>query len=373
MATTKEVRVDLAKFETIQAARFYVDDFDPRKISLVICGQLEKDCCQYLLPLIDRWTNQFPGRVLIGDFASDSSSIENLIKRRLPEAKPKLCWSGKLFYGKEKWTVMEIFNPINPDRLPISEEVHILCALSEEQLKCVPLNSVRPPTCIVQDTLLEFDKLLVISPSSDSSDCRLFIMTLGRSKRDDGQEYSLHPIQSPSLFSQMYRSVMEQPRRGQAVLDKPFMLRAQAVGTELILKSMDEQSLATVRTKKQLNVMKTVAAMEARVLPFFENLKLREKESDGSKKEKTTNFESGLANKRIKKLGSFYNQSAVNEIMKQLSSESGSVEESVYSGKRFRRLLGTSYNSHKWAFPSQITRDQLVAGPLLSEVLGELL
>lgn len=370
----KEIKLHLSRFDSIQAARLHVEEIDQNKTFLVLSGlnEIQDD---FWVALIERWTHQFPGRIFVEcDFREEKNRIGNIIRQRLPAAKPKLCWAGKLFYGEERWTDIEILNPINPDRLPISEELHIICPLSDAQLKNIPLSSVRPPCCIVQDTFVEFDRMLVISPAVDRSDCRLFLMALGRSKREiDGQEYVLHPIQSPLLFSQMYMSAMEKPKRGQ-VLDKPFMLRTQAVGTELLLKSVDQQSLGIIQTRKQLDVMKAVAAMEEKFVPFFQNLKgVKSKETEMQDSVTKTNFESVVANKRINKLKGNWTQSDVNAILKQLSEESGSVGESIYSGKRMRRLLGTSYNSHKWPLPSVISRDQLVAGPLFSEVIGELL
>jgi hypothetical protein len=374
MATLKEVKVDISAFDSIQAARLFVEELDHRKVYLNISGIASGDE-NFCLALIDRWTRQLPGRVFLSHQFRDSAdtSAGKLLKERLPEGRPQICWSGKLIYAKDRWTGLEILSPSNPDRLPVSDELHILCALNDDQLKSLQLSSVRPPRCVIEDALLNFDNYLVISPGADRSDCRLFFMTLkGNQKTHSGEEYTLHPVSSPSFFAQMYRSVIERPKRGQ-LLEKPFMLRTQAVGTELLLKSMDEQALATVRTRKQLNVMKAVSAFEDKVLPFFATLKTGVKDTsiqDG----KNLNFENILANKRINKLAvGRCDQSAVNHILKQLREETGSVEDAVYSGKRFRRLLGTSFSSHKWPFPPLLGRDQLVAGAQLSEVLGELL
>ena len=81
------------------------------------------------------------------------------------------------------------------------------------------------------------------------------------------------------------------------------------------------------------------------------------------------NFENTLINKKINRLKR-YTQSDINGLLKQ-QSEQSSVEEMLYSGKRFRRLVGTTYNSHK--FPKRLGINlQTSEGLLASEYIGEL-
>ena len=347
MTDIKEVVVDFkrAEFPTIQDVRKYVETKVDSSKSCLVLSNLTDD--EFLLPLIDMWLSQFPGRLFR---SSTAGNLPQVLLDRVPEKEPKTCWSGNLFYSNEKWTKGKIMNPVKPDRVPLSENLFILGSLSDEQKMHVPVSSGRTITCVVADTFLDFDNSLVIAPSEQ--DTRLYFMTAVK-RNEDSVTYQLCSIQSPSVFASVYKAALAEP----APLQHAHYLRAIGMG---------HGAPSAVLVKKQLNVMTTVARMQETIFPFFAGRK-------PSKRKSTTddaNFENSVVNKRVNKLGKTYCQKDIDNIFRQLSQETGTLEDVVYAGKRYRRLLGTSFNSHKWPLPP--IHVQSVDAPLLSEVVGEL-
>ena len=116
MASIKETRVHLSAFNTVQDCRKFVDQIDPTRSSITVCD-FETVTDKYYIPLIDRWLKAYPGRVFIDNAnmkgIADPSSVPAILTARLPPVRPKLCWSGTLFYTSTKWTTLEISNPLS--------------------------------------------------------------------------------------------------------------------------------------------------------------------------------------------------------------------------------------------------------------------
>lgn len=362
----KELTIDLSTFPSVAACRDYVATVDLSRHFLSLANVAEKvSQDQYFTLLIDQWLSMMPGRV----FAQEKAPTLNiepkarLVTERLTIVEPKVCWAGSLRYPGDKCSGMKIFNPVRPDRLPLSESLYILGSVNDDQLENIVISGGRPVLCAVDESFIIFDKMVIISPSSDGSDCRLYLLVCLRTG-----EYGMHAIQSPATFLSVYKSAIDAVSKA-GLMDRPSYLRAIAVGGYAkIAQAGGESSLDAILTKKQFNVMKTISRMDATVLPFFEKLKRKKKVED--KDESNHNFENTTVNKRINKIRKC-SQKDINGVFKQQASAS-SLEEIVYSGKRFRRLLGTTYNSHRLGQGRAISKDQLSEGMLASEYLGEL-
>jgi hypothetical protein len=362
----KELKIDLLAFSSVEACRNFVVTVDVSRHFLSLANVAEKvSQDQYFMLLIDQWLSMMPGRVFIEENAPtvNTEPKAQLLTERLSIIKPKVCWAGTLRYSGDKYTGMKIFNPVRPDRLPLSDSLYILGSVNENQLENIVISGGKPVLCAVDESLVIFDKMVIISPSSDGSDCRMYLLVCLRTG-----EYGMHAIQSPSTFLSVYKSAIDAVSKA-ALMDRQSYLRAIAVGGHAkIAKAGGESSLDAILTKKQFNVMKTVSRMDETVLPFFEKLKRAKKVED--KDESNQNFENTIVNKRINKIRKC-SQKDINGVFKQQAGAS-SLEEMVYSGKRFRRLLGTTYNSHRLGHGRAISKDQLSEGVLASEYVGEL-
>ena len=267
-----------------------------------------------------------------------------------------------------------LFTPTEPDRLPLSEDLYIIGSVTHEQIMNIPLNSVKPAACTIDESLFDFSNSVILSPSADNQTCRLYLL-VSRTGHTDGRapEYFLQSIQAPDVFSSVYKSAVQVATSRTNCMEKPTYLRAIAMGRDRLEKGLgDSVSVKAVITRKQLNVMKTVARLEESVLPFFDRLRAGPVEpkdvtppTEGSKE----NFENLIVNRKINALKSGGTQKKINGIFKK---QSVPIGEMVLSGKRFRRMFGTSFNSIEWPLPNALTRDQTADGPLASEVVGEL-
>ena len=377
MTITTGLKVCLSEFPSIQECREYVDKNDrDRKgfLTLSDCGAQGR----YMLPLIDRWISEFPGRVFVdpihlsadaeGQDDLELMNEDNLIRERLPEARADVCWRGCLVLGDQSTDAM-IFNPVKFDRLPRSESLFVLARVTEEQWASIPSSTNRAVHCVIRVPAVWPDLTNTVLIAPQENDCCLFLMTQAPKHkyapklRGTEKEFLLRPIPAPSLFRDIHKAAIDDITRT-AHLQQPHYLRALGMGTERFGRTHAD-TLETIMTRKQLNVMRTLEKIETKIVPFFESYKRTSSEPQGD-----TNFENGTVMKRMKKLGAKASQESINNIFQTLSQEAGSLEDHVYAGKRFRRLMGTSYNSHKWVHMPFLF--QPVDAPLESEVVGSL-
>jgi hypothetical protein len=369
MTTVNTVRVSLSEFPTIQQCREKVDDLDKSK-SLIVVSELASHG-KYVLPLIDRWLKQFPGRVFVDaprdiNDENDGNALnlmdqESIIRERLPEYRSDVCWSGTLVLDRSSAHIpLSILNPTKFDRLPQSENLFILARGCERQWDSIPASTNRAVTCVVNSSdAAGLDHSILISPSLDG-DCLLFLMTLApKQTRKFEREFLLRPIPNPTLFSEMYKSAVSEVSRV-SLLQQPTYIRALALGTDKLGKDQRD----TIMTRKQLNVYRTVEKIEECIFPFFATYQPPASKGESSGK----NFESSLILKRMQKRP--LSQESINKVFVKLSAETESWEDNVYMKKRFRRLFGTSFNSHKWECPA--SAGPSIDGPLASEVIGSL-
>ena len=372
MTVTSGLKVQFSKFESVQECRKFVEACDKDKKSFLTvtdCGALGK----YVLPLVDRWISDYPGRVFVaprqGDGALDNDderlelmNDEDAIRQRLPEGRSNVCWTGSLVIDDEIQGQMMIHNPIKVDRLPKSEFLHVLARVSEEQWASIPSNTRWGLHCTIEglDGCRDINNVVLISPESDG-ECSLFLLTHAPGKPG---KYLMRPIPSLQLFGEVYKAAINDISRT-APLQHPHYLRSLGLGSERFGRTRVDD-LETIMTRKQLNVLRSCEKMEQLVFPFFDKYK---RKFVPDKSSESSNFENLAVNKRIRKLGSA-SQSDINEIFRSISAEDGTIEDHVYSGKRFRRLLGTSYSSHKWV--SQPTSIAPADAPLASEVIGSI-
>jgi hypothetical protein len=373
--TVTGVKIALGNFPTIQDCRLHVDGKVDKSKSFLVLHDLAVHG-KYLLPLIERWLNEFPGRVFIdkAPVTQDKANYddiellneEHIIRKRLPEFKADLCWSGALLVDTTRSTKIHIMNPVKPDRLPQTEFLFVLAQVSESHWESIPSSTNRALHCVVEAEAgsPSLNHCVIIAPSRDG-DCSLYMMTeapvaaRGKPKRPltaNQKEYLLRPIPSPSLFNEMYKSTITDVAR-----HSPQFLRSLAVG----LRKLHKDQADIITTRKHLNVYRTLEKIEESIFPFFATL--------GPPSEKSTeyagNFENTAVVKRMNAKKRI-TQEGINKIFEKLSTDAGSVEDHVYEKKRFRRLFGTSYNSHKWEHPA--VSQQSVDGPLASEVIGSL-
>ena len=373
--TVTGIKVPLGNFETIQNCRLHVDEKADKSKSFLVLQDLAVHG-KYLLPLIERWLSDFPGRVFIDDATvtqgnenEDDIEIlneENIIRKRLPEFKADLCWSGTILVDKTRSTKIHIMNPVKPDRLPQSEFLFVLAQASESQWASIPSSTNRALHCVVETEpgSNSLNHSIIIAPCTDG-DCSLYMMTetppatRGKSKRQllpNEKEYLLRPIPSPSLFNEMYKSTITDVAR-----HSPHFLRSLAVG----LNKLQKDQADTILTRKHLNVYKTLERIEESILPFFATFSPKTENAI----ESAGNYENAAVLKRMNAKKRI-TQEGINKVFEKLSTDAGSIEDHVYEKKRFRRLFGTSYNSHKWEHPA--VTHQSVDGPLASEVIGSL-
>jgi len=377
MTLTSGLKVSFSAFSSIQECREYVDKNDrDRKgfLTLSNCGAQGR----YVLPLVDRWLTEFPGRVFVEpspqtDSKEDEDDLElmnedTLIRERLPEARADVCWRGSLVLGDQSTEAM-IFNPVKYDRLPRSENLFVLSRVTEEQWSSIPSSTNRAVHCVIRVPVIWPDLTNTVLIAPQENDCSLFLMTEApRHKaspklRAGEKEFLLRPIPAPSLFRDIHKAAIADVTRT-APLQQPHYLRALGLGSERFGRTHAD-TLETIMTRKQLNVLRTVEKIEAKIFPFFETYKRSFSEPPNE-----SNFESGTILKKLRKIGPNASQDPINKIFQTMSQMAGSLEDHVYAGKRFRRLFGTSFNSHKWVHAP--TSFQPVDAPLVSEVVGTL-
>ena len=354
MTSIKEQVLDFSDFSSVQDCREFVDKLDRERFFITLRNWHDISD-EYYLPLIDRWLkDSFAGRVFLEEKADRVTELGQLIKDRISPKDPKICWRGLLYYSEKGCAPISILNPVRPDRIPVSEKLFSLGSVTDEQISEIGMSSGKPVGCEIDESLIELNNMVIISMSE--SDTRLYLL------QRIGSRYTLHPVQSPSTFSEVYKSAVETVGR-LGRIDKATYLRALTVSKDKI----GSANFSVIETKKHLNVLRTIERVRETIFPFFEELKSEKKSTE---KDENFNFENSFINKKINKMTEI-NQTKINELLKQQASAT-SVEEMVYSGKRFRRLVGTHYHSHKYTRGKVISNDQLVEGLLASEYIGEI-
>ena len=305
------------------------------------------------VPLIDRWIRSFPGRVFLD---SQGLSADHPITKRLPvKADPSIVYIGHVLMSDTIHFSFQIRGPCRPNRIPQSEFLFPIGRLQPSDAVHVPMTGNAKLTCLVEDAnFFDLDHLLL---ATGPPDMQIFWLADAR---------TLVPVQNLETVKELCREAKVKS------FEKPTYLRSLAVNTAAIKKAMPKTSFAAVMSKKQLGAMKTRELLTCHVEKFFGNYR---KSSVQPAPSKTSNFENTYVLKQLSKLNmkGGVNQSDISETLKKTAEEGDSYTELVLQGKRRRRLFGTFYNSHKWPFESNLSRDAIFDGPLLSEVVGELL
>ena len=283
----------------------------------------------WVLPLIDSWLDLFPGRVFL-EHLPDTDSPLSL---RVPLYSKTTVWRGYLQLS----TLVSIYckEPIRYDRLPISEDLHVLGSVVDSQLELIPISG--KSHCVIDSTDC-LHNLVLISPASDWTKSKLFLLTNGD---------AIQSIQSPEIFLSLYQTAV-------AAGKEDTYLRSLAMGPN---GTVTQALLA----KKQLDILNTVALMDSKIKAFFDS----PHPSSSTNETAVSNFENLVINKQIRKEG-IQDQTQIDALLARAAAGT-SFHDMMYKGKRHRRVLGTLWNSHQWPVqPLKLPND----GLLLSEVLG---
>lgn len=350
MSTTlRHLYVDLFAFDTASDADSFVDlqNTNPDKIILIVSNLPSFECDSSWILQFDKWLKKYPGRVFLKDVIvpndDDSVTPSVLVNRRVPVWKQGTVWQGNLHVPGLESLVTTFLEPLRYDRLPSGEDLYVLGTLSEDQIarKLIPTTGTKS-RCMIdssEDHLLN-NLVLISVDGCEWINSKLYVLS-GTS----GLEYSVQCIQSPLTFVSLYKSAVERDKEG-------TYLRS------LAMCNQSGDSVALLKTWKQMNLLKTLSLLEERVVPRLVTDVFPHKIS------KDVNYENSVPNKRIDKKTS---QETINEILKK-NAEITTLAEMIQTGKRARRVIGNNLNSYQWPRrPTVISQDE---GVLLSEVIG---
>ena len=350
MTSFQTVIIDFAspKFDSVVTAtntlESLVKESDRPRTLLILRNTKNIASDSFFIPLVDRWIRDFPGRVVLDSMTPSNTLFLSRLSTREDSSKVEIFY-GKIVISETVCISFTISGPCRPNRLPQSDLLFPIGRLSAADAAHVPMTLNARLKCTIEDdaSLFDLDHLVLVSSSM-----QIFWL-------QDAQ--TLVPIQNLETLKELCKEV----KVGR--VEKPTYIRSLAVNCESIRRGMSKTSFNSIVSKKQLGILKTRDLLETKVSKFFESYK-----KSTPKVVDKANYENTFVLKQISKMPQPVSQTCICEILAK------TAEENLCSyDKRQRRLLGTSFNSHRWPLESLLNRDTVVDGPLLSEVVGELL
>jgi hypothetical protein len=313
---------------------------------LLVLKNTQKVSDKIIIPVLERWSNRFPGRVFLLPETCDTK-LGQLIQNRFPQWDDSVVFSGRILMASSdtfSYIPIKISKGVRPERLPTSEDLFLVCRLEESEIQTanIPIQGL-PMKCVLGDDLISLNNCVVVSGDAG----RIFSI---RDLPDDRAE--LLCIQNEQVANQLYFDAVKQVNRGSYI-------RGLSVGHERVKSQLNNSAVFdALITRKQLNVLRTVELLETRLAGIFD------KKSSSEMTKSTQNFEHRTHLKATHKT----DQSRIYSILKNSVESGTTLEEMIHDNKRIRRIVGTSFNSYRW--PNEPVQLQLFDGALLSEVLG---